>query len=169
MVMIKYYIPILLAVTVVIAGVFAFMPVQEASTVHTQIFETTTNLVEVSATGTVDDDDFEITCPTTSDACKILEVFLDDDIAGQLVDPGPATLDIDGAGGEDPFVVAADTGAQTVGNEVIALTGVSNLAMGPGDILRIEVNSDGNGFDYTLTVIAEVEGNETIEVANVVN
>ena len=164
--MTKFYIPILLAVTVVIAGVFAFMPVQEASTVHTQIFETTTNLVQVSAQNTLASGDFTITCPATSDSCKILEVFLDDDIAGQTVDPGAATLDIDGAGGEAGFVVAGDTGAATTADEVIALTGIANLAMGPGAILTIEMTPTA-GTDYTLTVIAEVEGNETILVSEV--
>ena len=157
-------IPALLAVTVMIAGIFAFMPVEQASTVHTTIQETGTNYVEVTATGTVNDDDFLITCPTTSDACRIQEIFLDDDTTNDTIDPGNAVLAIDG---EAAFVSAADTGAAAQQNTVVALTGVSGTTLGPGDTMRIEVTSSGTEFDYTLRVLAEVESNETITVARV--
>lgn len=168
--MIKFYIPILLSVTIVIAGVFAFVPVEQASTVHTTILEGSMNLVQVSATATNDDDDFLITCPATSDACLIKEIYLDDDTGGQTIDPGAATVDIDGtAGAEAAFTIAADTGVATTGDLVVVLSGVANLALGPGAELRIEMTSSGGGSDYTLTVIAEVEGNEVITVARIGN
>ena len=165
----KFYIPIILALTIVIAGVFAFMPVQEASTVHTTILEGSMNLVQVQATSTADDDDFLITCPATSDGCLIKEIYVDDDLAGSAgIDPGDATVDIDGAaGGEAPFIISADTGAISGDGLVIVLSGVANLALGPSAELRIEMTMGGVGFPYTLTVIAEVEGNETIEVARI--
>ena len=64
----KMTIPSLLLGIVMIAGIFAFMPVYEASTVHTTIQSTTVRIVEVTAeergTGAGDqDDNFTITCP----------------------------------------------------------------------------------------------------------
>jgi len=44
--MIKIAIPILLGMTVVVAGIFAFAPVQDASTVHSTLFAT--NLLRIS-------------------------------------------------------------------------------------------------------------------------
>ena len=169
--MIKFYIPILLSVTIVIAGVFAFVPVEQASTVHTTILEGSMNLVTVTATSTANDDDFIITCPSTSDACLIKEIYVDDDLSGSGgIDPGPATIDIDGLGtGEAAFTIASDTGAESADLVVIALSGVANLALGPDAVLRIEMTMAGNGFPYTITVIAEVEGNEVITVARIGN
>ena len=170
--MIKFYVPIILALTIVIAGVFAFMPVQEASTVHTTILEGSMNLVQVSAASTIINDDFLITCPATSDGCLIKEIYLDDDDLADVggVNPGIAIYDIDGtAGAEAAFTIAADTGVATGDGLVVALTGVANIAMGPSAELRIEMAAGGAGFPYTLTVIAEVEGNEVITVARILN
>ena len=88
MIMKNTAIPIILTSIVLVAGIFALVPIDQASTVHTTILEGSTNLVEVALTSTGDDGDFVVTCPTTSDACKILEVFLENDIADQTVDPG---------------------------------------------------------------------------------
>src|SRR3989338_4282102 len=156
-------IPALLAVTVMIAVIFAFMPVEQASTVHTTILENTSTLVTVSEQNLLASGDFTITCPAAADACIVKEIFLDDDVADQTVNPVAATYDIDGAGAEAAFDIAADTGAATVGDAVIALTNVANFAMGPSGVLRIEMTPSG-GTDYTLTVIAEIEGDNTITV-----
>lgn len=160
----KLTIPALLLGVVMIAGIFAFMPVQEASTVHTTLQETSTNIVSISATSTTDSDDFTVTCPATADACRILEIYIDDDSTGN-VDPGAATIDIDGAGAEAAFQIAADTGAAVA--EIEALTNVANLTIPPTGVLRIEVADSDATHGYTLTVIAETEANETITVARI--
>ena len=55
--MIKYTIPIMLVATVLVAGIFAFMPINEASTVHTTIqnsqlqIKTTTDTVAITDGG----------------------------------------------------------------------------------------------------------------------
>ena len=154
-------IPALLLGVVMIAGAFAFMPVQEASTVHTQLQETSTNYVTVSATSTTDSDDFLITCPAANDACRILEIYLDDDSTGTL-NPGLANIDFDGAGAEVAFEVASNTGIAT--NEIQLLTGLSNLVLPPSATLFIEIADSDNTHGYTLTVIAETEANQTITV-----
>ena len=162
--MIKFYIPILLSVTIVIAGVFALMPVYEASTVHTTLQETSTNFVTVTATATTEDDDFIITCGAGIDACRILEVYLNENSAGTL-DPGAATVDLDGRNtGVAAFQTAADTGVAGQNGVTVALTGVANTALPPLGVLRIEMEDSDGTSSYILTVIAETEANTTITV-----
>jgi len=163
----KITIPALLLGVVMIAGAFAFMPVQEASTVHATLQETSTNYVTVDSTGTPvgNDDAFLITCPAASDACRILEVYLDND-TGNNLDPGLAEVNIGGA--EAAFTIAADTGANMVTDVVIALTGVSNITLPPGGTLKIAMNGDGADNAYELKVIAETEANTTITVVRVI-
>ena len=165
----KLTIPALLLAVVMIAGTFAFMPIQEASTVHATLQETSTNYVTVTSSGSVvgDDDSFLITCPSGNDACKILEIYVDNDPTGDL-DPGVAQLDIDAVGsGETSFVVAADTGAVISTGAIATLTGVSNLALGPGMSLKILFQDTSNEDDYRIIVVAETEANQTITVVRI--
>ena len=166
MIMKNTTIPIILTSIVLVAGIFALMPIDQASTVHTTILEGSTNFVEVTLTATGNDGDFVVTCPTTADSCKFLEVFLENDIADQTVDPGDILATISD---EAAFTIVADAGAAAGNDLSIALNGVSNFAMGPGDSIRLEMTSSGGGSAYTLRVIAEVEGGETITVARIGN
>ena len=72
----KITIPALLLGVVMIAGAFAFMPVQEASTVHTTSGNSAIQELVSEITGAVADEDILLTCPATSSGCHILEVFV---------------------------------------------------------------------------------------------
>ena len=74
----KIIIPLIVAVTVLIVGVFALIPVEKASTVHDQIIAQT-GITTASATSTVEDADIVITCGTAGDGCVIWNVYVDDD------------------------------------------------------------------------------------------
>jgi len=124
-----------------------------------------THLVEIVSAATVDDDDFVITCPVTSSACIIKGIYLDDDQPAQTIDPGNASLTING----EIFVLAADTGAPTISNGTIQLTNVENTPLGSGDTMRIEMTSSGPGFNYSLRVIAEVDVDSSIVVSRIAN
>jgi len=162
--MTKYTIPILLASIIVVAGIFAFMPIDQASTVHTTIQDTTTQLVEVvSAEATVDNDEFEITCPATSTACIIKEVFLDNEDINQAVTVNDIDASIDGstlfqvvAAADNPNVAAATTAV---------LAGIGEFAMGSGDVVTIHTTGEANDESYSIRVIALVDGDSTITVA----
>ena len=165
----KYTVPLILSVTIVIAGVFALIPVDQATAVHTQIQANTEKLDTSSATADVINEDFTITCPTASDGCYIIDVYLiDNDLdAGDDVDVDDITFSIDVAGTRTVLEVAADganvgAGGAEVDNEVLGLTGPSGLGMKPDDFLTINIDSDSDS--YTLDVIAMVEGQTSIEV-----
>jgi len=164
----KLTIPALLLGIVMIAGIFAFMPVEQASTTHTVMQETSTNYVTVDSTGAAvgSDDAFLITCAATSDACIILEVYLDNDTGNDL-NPGAALFDIDGATGEAAFEIVADTGGNMTTDVVIPLSGLSNITLPPSGTIKIAMNGDGTDSAYSLKVLVEAEANTTVTVARV--
>ena len=93
----KITIPALLLGVVMVAGIFAFMPIQEASTVHTTVLAGSTDISHTQATSTGAGNDFTITCPTDSDGCHILEAYLTDPEAGVAnIDTGAVTGTING-------------------------------------------------------------------------
>lgn len=170
--MIKYTIPIILTLTVLVAGVFAFVPVEEASTVHTTIIAAQTQLVEESVVATTAQDDFTITCNSANSACIIREIYLDDD-SGSTVDVQDITLTVTtGSGDDESLVVAADNlNAATGGGatDTVALSGIGNIAIGSGDVLKLEMLIGNSDITYGIIVIAEVEGSQGITVARVDN
>jgi len=154
----KLTIPAILAATVLVAGMFAFMPVEQASTVHTIIQASTTQIsVQTSQKTAGTGEDFTITCPTTSAGCRILEVYLDDDDA----DADDADADVINVVRDGENVqLAADVDNAAVDNITVLLNGLSGVAMAAGDTITIPITGDSS--DYTLTVIAETEGDSEI-------
>ena len=162
-------IPSILAATVLVAGIFAFMPIEKASTVHTTIQANTARLSESTVSVTDEDDDFTVTCPTGSNGCHILEMYLDDDSTA-VVDTDAITCSCNG----ETVTLAADTdneGSGTAGDVfTVLLNGVSGVAIGEGDVITVGVTGGTlNVGDYNLTVIASVEGGLSISVAAVAN
>ena len=67
----KIAIPTLLVATIMVAGMFAFAPVEQASTVHTTLGQTITLTEEE----TDDTNNFILTCQAAT-VCQILDVYL---------------------------------------------------------------------------------------------
>ena len=153
--------PSLLATTVMIAAIFALMPVDQASTVHTQIQDTTSQVVIANSVATSADGgaEFTITCNTQSNACRILEAYIDDDDAGggEAVDVGIIQLRMNGETLAANIAADGDNAA-TDGTALIA--GVSGLTITADDVLTINIG--GLSDNYNLTVIAEVDGDSSI-------
>ena len=71
----KFVIPIILVSTILFAGIFAFIPINDATTVHTLVMANTQRIDEIILATTTDaNDDLVITCPAASDGCRILEI-----------------------------------------------------------------------------------------------
>lgn len=157
----KYTIPILLASTIIVAGIFAFMPVDEARTVHTTIQASTTKLVESTAEATTTGDGFRVTCPATSDGCIINEAFLIEENAAADADINNIEYE---APGSDDFNLAVEGDNTVLADDGIqAILGVSGFAMAANDVICFDVDgtAGATGDSYSLKVIATVEGDLT--------
>jgi len=109
----KLTIPAILAATVMVAGIFAFMPVEQASTVHTTVQGTQTVIAEITAAqvdGTVLDGGATTTL-TCGGPCIILGIHADfatDDDADEELNIAANSITLDG--------VARDHGILDLGN-----------------------------------------------------
>jgi len=155
--MIKYTIPSVLIAITLVAGIFAFMPIEQATTVHTTIQASTTHLVSSTQEATATNDEFRVTCPTSSDGCIINEAF--------LLNENITAADIDSiqleVGGVADFELADDNANGNVAQDnVLPLTGVSELAIGNDDAVCFSTTGvfTAAGNAYSLKVIATVEG-----------
>ena len=155
--MMRYTIPMILTSIVLVAGIFAFVPIQQATTVHTTIQASTVQLVDSELT-TVNttDQDIVITCPATSDGCQILEVFIEE-TSGNLATFDEIDATIDG----DAINAFIDILPDDTANGVrIVVTEAGGIALGNGDSISIET-ADGTTNDaarYTVKVIGFIEG-----------
>ncbi len=155
-------IPTLLAATILVAGIFAFMPIEEVATVHDTLQSNTLQFSVVSTQSTAVDaaEDFRITCGAGSAGCRILDVYLDDDdTTAETLDAGVITLVMNG----ESIQLAADGANITITSQAtFALNGVAGVSMIAGD--TILVTTAGTSDDFTLTVISESEGDTDITV-----
>ena len=157
----NFTIPIILVFTVVVAGVFAFAPIENASTVHTQIFANSAHISEDSASVVAGAAglDITVTCPTDSNGCHILDIYIreNDEGGGGSMNLDTANAVIDNIIYEiaDDLNIDLNEGAQAVPT-------VSGVAIGAGDTLTIDVS--GTSTTYSVHVIASVEGNTEIDV-----
>lgn len=156
--MIKYTIPSVLIAITLVAGIFAFMPIEQATTVHTTIQQSTTHIVDSIQGATATDDEFRVTCPVTSDGCIINEAYIinqsgngDTDINSIQLEI-PTTTDFQLAAEGDNTVLADDA--------IQAVQGVSGLAIGASDVICFDMTGTITDADntYSLKVIATVEG-----------
>jgi hypothetical protein len=135
-----------------IAGAFAFVPVEQASTVHTSSGNSAIQEAVTTLT-TATDQDILVTCPATSSGCHILEVYVNSTVATVVF----ATIDavINGVA----ITTLIDNADLTVGAAATALLPeVGGLSIGPGDTLEFITTDGGTGDTarYTLRIIAEV-------------
>jgi len=154
----SFVIPIILATTILFSGVFAFIPINEATTVHTLIFANSARLSEDSASTTTAGDDITITCPANSNGCHILEVYVREN------DGDADTADFDAANAiidTITYTISNDLGLD-LNNGGQPLPTVSGVAIGAGDTITIAVSGDSDS--YSVHVIATVEGNTDIAV-----
>ena len=172
----KKFIPVILILTIVVAGVFAFIPVQEAATVHTIVMANTMRidqiLVPLTGFNTTPNLDLVITCPDDSDGCKILELYMqeadaeitddgDDDDGGGDIDLGLLSGVINGVN----TTIQGDLGTQ-VSNTQQAIAGLSGTVFGGGDTITIQVvDASSASVRYNAIIFIEVEGNQSATAA----
>ena len=140
-----------------VAGVFAFIPIDNATSVHTTIMENTQRIDEITAATVTAGDDLTITCPATSDGCRILEIYWrdTDDPSAESVELGAVTATINTVAA----IVVADLGTN-VNNSFQAIAGVSGITFGGGDILVIATEDPATDSDaYNVVVFIQTEGN----------
>jgi len=75
-------IPAILSVTIFVAGILAYLPIERASTIHSSIQSNSARLSEDLVSLIVPDTDLIIECPAASSGCHILEVFVEEAEAG---------------------------------------------------------------------------------------
>jgi len=156
----KLTIPTILVATVMVAGIFAFMPVQQASTVHDTIQANTAQFSVQTANGNAAGagETITITCPAASDGCTILDVIIfNDDNADPLVldtlvvtfnalTGTPSTADL--------LAGTTNIATNTVEYEVTS----SGLILAGGDVIVITPTAGSNSILWEVQVIAQVEG-----------
>ena len=105
------------------------------------------------------DDDLVITCPATSDGCRILEIYFqetDNDPVGDDIDLGAVTGNINGVAG---VIIQADLNTQ-VDEAMQAIAGVSGITFGSSDTVTIEVVDGTSESDaYNAVIFIQTEGN----------
>ena len=148
----KLTIPALLLGVVMVAGAFAFMPVQEASTVHTT--GTAQGSSSVARTMTITaGDDITLTCGSLS-ACVIEEIYVTDNNSGTVV-LTDATLVIN----SDSLIIRTSTIASISQDDSGAFIAGSltdddhNSLVIPAGLVLTVANS-GTSTDITVTVIS---------------
>lgn len=139
-------IPAVLAATVLVAGIFAFMPVEKASTVHSQILSNTVPKLAISVAdaATVAGETFTLTC--TADYA----------VVGLTFDMGAATFDA-----ADDFN-AAIGGDDIAANVQTALGAVHILGSG---FSSVEAATSAQTLIVTAAAGGFASGNEDIEKA----
>jgi len=159
----KQLMPIILGGIVLVAAVFALLPMDQAGTVHTTIMANTLRLSEDLHTATAADVDIRVTCPAESNGCYILELYLEENDGttnvNNDIDLGEISINIDG----DKITLSADLNIQ-VDEARVGIALASAIALGSGDRLDIVVdNNDSESASYNWRVIAYVEGNTDID------
>jgi len=157
----KLTIPTILVATVMVAGAFAFMPVEQATTVHTTIQGTQLIDRTDSASATVAATDFTFTCDR---GCVIQGIHIDDD------DDGTATQNVvvesysvtNMVGAEallfdftDVIVDDDDTGDP---EGIIDSTGALPLTLAAGNSMVIAIAGTSPLYNIIITGVAESGG-----------
>jgi len=156
----KLIIPTILTATVLVAGMFAFMPVQQASTVHTTVQANTAQFSIQTANGNAAGagETITITCPAASDGCTILDliIFNDDNANTLVLDTVVVTF--------NALTGTPSTADLLAGTTVIAINTVeyeatsSGLTLAGGDVIVITPTAGSTSTLWQVQVIAEIEG-----------
>ncbi len=151
----KIAIPTILTATLLIASIFAFMPVYKASTVHTTIIASVAKEVAVTTTKTgLTPPTTTITCATTSAGCQIQEIFL------AVTGGGTAsvTLVTFSVAGAAASTVGGATLTGIASGSAAAIPAVGGLAIGPGDTVVVTTTGSTTATGQTLRVVGLVTG-----------
>ena len=145
----KFTIPSILTGIILIAGIFAFMPIYEATTVHTTIQNTT-----IRGTGTFSGADWEaagtaadeLTLECTA-AALIHEISLDPTGLGDAADNIDLLIDVDGTGtAAFPTQTLADIydgNAPVLETNILATEGFSQgIALGAGGMIIFDLTAE---------------------------
>jgi len=150
----KLTIPTILAATVMVAGIFAFMPVEQASTVHTTIQATTAQIQSVDSTAAdfavTTDDELRI---SSSDAYQLIGLTC------TWTDP-QGTLDVPAG------AITVDGATATVANTVTdAASGGSTIKMLTDEAASGGYVSEGgtNSMVYDVGTLAQANANEDVD------
>ena len=177
----KLAIPAILTVTVLLAGIFAFGPVEEASTVHTTILASNTEIVSVAAVdlsnagadfscdNNADDGTITFTLDAGTDSAELISLYV---ITSEATDAGDfLAIDINADGTElmNAGTLDADPAGSTEMLTQFDTAGADGPSgnLGPvafSNTLTVDVACTfGNGtLDYTVVGIFRAPGGATI-------
>ena len=142
MIKMKFLIPAILVATVLVAGIFALMPIEQASTVHTTIQGSQMVLTPLTLASTVaaDDNQVQIQCGATAAVDRdrpftvvtmVLAITQDD--AGDNIDYD--ALEIDG-------VAVTDTNVATFAANQIGTNQAVRLDVVPSDFITLAADGE---------------------------
>jgi len=159
--MIKYAIHSVLTLTVLVAGIFAFMPIEEVSTVHTTIQATSMKIVEVSSTVANFDLDADDELAITSDKpFSIIGINCVEVDAGNAEDMIAWTSRIQGTATGELFTEELAT---TSDPAVVAGGQITHQIFNDADVGKYAANG-GQFIVFDLgTVTSAGSGDETID------
>ncbi len=154
----KLVIPSILTATLLIASIFAFMPVYKASTVHTTILANTAKEVSVTSTvkTTTGPNTFTITCASTSNACQIQEIYLIVTVTGTASVTPAVTFTV--AGATAASTVAGATLTAIASGSTVPIPAVGGLAIGPSDTVTVITTGSAATTGQSLRIVALVSG-----------
>ena len=159
----KLTIPAILVATVMVAGIFAFMPVQQASTVHDTIIDENTQIISVDSTAAdfayTDDDELRI---SSSEPYQLIGVTCtNDDIADvdATVDFANLVVTVDGSADAtviDQANVDVDDAVDVQkwlddGADYVSEGGTNSIVIGLGAITGEDGDEDINCIVSVLT------------------
>ena len=170
----KLLIPTILTATVLIAGIFAFMPVEQASTVHDTIIDSTTDLrliqqtIVFDATAPVDNDLIRF---SSAEPFHLLAIFFD---ASTNLAGGVDAFGIDGMLGDGKTMAVgaiAEADPTTLdNNEILDSLGEIPVAGLIIDLV-IDDDADGNVIDtddeLDVTIIVRTDSDAVITITQV--
>ena len=144
----KFVIPAILVSITLVAGIFAFMPVEKASTVHTTIQGT-----QLSEIDTVLDLDLKTNATATCGAGNtglVHFVITNDTILGTSTTS--VTVDTDGGGGAAGIIIELSENATSV-------SGTIGLDAGQTANFGFDAGGTQSPGDAFITVICQTDGN----------
>ena len=165
----NYFIPSILAAVVLIAGIFAISPVQEASTVRTTIQANSIQIANIATTPAgfdpTDDDILTVTGTSAFQVLGMTCINIDPEAAENPIalttrigSANTATAGAVSTTTNDPATSATDPGTRT---NMFAATAAGSYFVPAGESLFFEfgtLTDDGGGnedFDCRLTVLAQ--------------
>ena len=164
----KLAIPAILTATIMVAGIFAFMPVEQASTVHTTAIGTIVDVVDTDASWDATDN-LGVTC---TGAFEVLQIELDlTEGAGLFDATDNINFNIDGDGigtGVATTILVADIfGGNAVADDfaVIDLAAINGpTASSAGGVVYLNLQAETAGTDIvgaTATFVVNAIGSCT--------